>query len=677
MRALVWKELAEQGKWAVLWLAGLTLALAFILPPRGAQGDALWTICVPAVQVLIACAAALGAALLGLLQTLPEMRRERWALLAHRPISLTRIFLAKVAAGLLLYFAALGLPVLGAAVWAATPGRVGAPFDWRMALPAAADILGGVVFYFAGMLTGIRPARWYGSRALGLLAAVPCALALLAVAEFWQAVLVTVPAAAVMGVAAWGSFVTAGQYRPMPRVAKVALGLCLLAGAGVAAGAVLGAVMELSSRPTVSFVQYQLDEEGRILRVMYRDGRLMAVTDPQGTVLEACRDPLVLDRLRPLRQGYALSEWSGRLAGAGVGYRDPMRFFTWFGAHGGERWFYVHADGRLHAYSELTRRLLGSIGPDGFALPGAGRARFTSPLPLAQSSVGPWAAMVADAEVYRVDLHSRQVRLLYSAGPAGAIRGAGCLFVGGEPEPMLVLGTDHGITLLTQDGEVLLRVAYHYDTGVYPNVALTVLPGRRGYIIWYQPPLEARCRPVLPPTEHIVRLTAGGEEVSREVLPPLPPPRPGRRWLELLPALAVPVVAVAAVVAYAALVTALLGAAHPAGLAAMWAGLHAAQGPIVFGGAALLLLMAGLSAALGVVVARRQAFSPRATRATAVACFLLGPVMLLALLALRDWVPRVPCPGCGRPRIVERDACEHCGAPFAPPPRDGTEVFET
>ena len=40
-----------------------------------------------------------------------------------------------------------------------------------MALPWLADVLTGLVYYFAGMLTAQREARWYGSRCLGLAAA--------------------------------------------------------------------------------------------------------------------------------------------------------------------------------------------------------------------------------------------------------------------------------------------------------------------------------------------------------------------------------------------------------------------------------------------------------------------------------------------------------------------------
>src|SRR5262249_62425327 len=72
----------------------------------------------------------------------------------------------------------------------------------------------------------------------------------------------------------------------------------------------------------------------------------------------------------------------------------------------------------------------------------------------------------------------------------------------------------------------------------------------------------------------------------------------------------------------------------------------------------------------------RSPFSRPGGLGWSVCGFLFGPVGLLLMLALQEWPARVACPGCGKPRVVTRDTCEHCGAPHAPPAPDGTEVFE-
>ena len=114
---------------------------------------------------------AIFGALLGWLQIHNERHRDLWAFLIHRPLSRTKIFAAKSVAGLSLYTLGAGLPLLGFIFMTWMPGHIAAPFEWRMVLPVLSFFLAGIVFYFAGMLTGLRQARWYASRGLGLGAA--------------------------------------------------------------------------------------------------------------------------------------------------------------------------------------------------------------------------------------------------------------------------------------------------------------------------------------------------------------------------------------------------------------------------------------------------------------------------------------------------------------------------
>jgi len=47
----------------------------------------------------------------------------------------------------------------------------------------------------------------------------------------------------------------------------------------------------------------------------------------------------------------------------------------------------------------------------------------------------------------------------------------------------------------------------------------------------------------------------------------------------------------------------------------------------------------------------------------------------LAFLCVREWPAREACPACKKPRLVDREHCEHCCADFAPPEKTGTEIF--
>src|SRR5262249_55774851 len=64
------------------------------------------------LKIFTLVCAGFGAAL-GWLQIHHERPRDLWAFLVHRPITRTKIFFAKIIVGLLLYFLAVSLPLLG------------------------------------------------------------------------------------------------------------------------------------------------------------------------------------------------------------------------------------------------------------------------------------------------------------------------------------------------------------------------------------------------------------------------------------------------------------------------------------------------------------------------------------------------------------------------------------
>ena len=70
-------------------------------------------------------------------------------------------------------------------VWAATPGTHAGPFEWSMTWPAFLVWLLLPLFYLGAFASGIRPARWYGSRLLPLLAVGIPAWLLAILAKWW------------------------------------------------------------------------------------------------------------------------------------------------------------------------------------------------------------------------------------------------------------------------------------------------------------------------------------------------------------------------------------------------------------------------------------------------------------------------------------------------------------
>jgi hypothetical protein len=55
---------------------------------------------------------------------------------------------------------------------------------------------------------------------------------------------------------------------------------------------------------------------------------------------------------------------------------------------------------------------------------------------------------------------------------------------------------------------------------------------------------------------------------------------------------------------------------------------------------------------------------------------LCGLPGLIAFVCVREWTAHEICPNCKKSRIVDHEHCEHCGAEFAPPEKNGIEIFE-
>ena len=109
---------------------------------------------------------AVGAVALGFWQTLWEAGRQTYLFLLHRPIARRSVFLAKLSAGGLVYLLMGGGYILILGIWAATPGTHPHPFFWGMTSFSWQMLAAVSLLYPAAFLSGLRPARWFGSRLL-------------------------------------------------------------------------------------------------------------------------------------------------------------------------------------------------------------------------------------------------------------------------------------------------------------------------------------------------------------------------------------------------------------------------------------------------------------------------------------------------------------------------------
>ena len=677
MTALIWKEFREHLKWAVLGLLGMTVALVYALAPQRSTHGMGWEpgLCASSVQITTTVVAALGGFLLGLVQSLPDGRRDRRGFLLHRPLSRTRLFFGKVLGGLALYIPATLLPLLGAAAWLATPGQFAFPCPWRTLFPGLADVAAGVVFYLDGMLAGWRPARWHGSRLLGVGAALLCAVFVHAVPEFGYALLVAAAGATVLGLAAWGSFLTGGEYAPQPRAARVALAVTLAAGLGVAALVASVAFYELLRPVTETWERYQIDGEGRILRLTYRFSTLVRVTDAAGQDIEEYRELLESQAPRQLWRrflpevivaqdsSYRHLMWS---------YRAGARYMTILSA-AETNWVYVSAEQRIDGYAVSTRRLLGTLGPDGFRPPHQAGERFAGPPTLRW---GPLERVLTFRDgVYLPDFPGRTITRLYSPPAGEQMLGADELVTQADGRSArIVAATDRRVCLLDRSGTLLWTMPHAVDAGHFGAIVACMSTERTRYYLGYSPS-GALPRRLAETAPHVFAAVADdGTVLSRTEAPPLTARDPSR-LLDACAAFGIPPGLVAGTVL--------------AGVVFWRTDEYAAFGwpeiryelttdPSAYWITGAVCLVLGLLSAVGLTVwlTRRYAFSIRERRWWTILAALLGPGVVLLLLALRDWPSREPCPTCHRKRVVTRETCEHCGAGFPPPRRGEADIHE-
>jgi ABC-type transport system involved in multi-copper enzyme maturation permease subunit len=106
---------------------------------------------------------------LGFRQSAWEPSQGTALYLLHLPVARSTIFLAKLMTGIGLLLACTLLPIVLYATWAAFPGTHPGPFEWSMTGPAFHLWLLLPIVYLGAFASGIRPARWFGSRLLPLI----------------------------------------------------------------------------------------------------------------------------------------------------------------------------------------------------------------------------------------------------------------------------------------------------------------------------------------------------------------------------------------------------------------------------------------------------------------------------------------------------------------------------
>jgi hypothetical protein len=192
MKALVLKELRE-----VLGIAAVALAcyLALVVNAMGARvfdwipGMPRGTNEVPFVgggfTTVFTFISVVFAVALGFRQSAWESARGTFLFLLHRPLRRETIFLVKLATGAAVLLICASVPIIVYGIWAAVPGHHASPFEWSMTAETWWLTFRLPLLYLGAFLSGVRPARWFGTRLLPLIASILFLVVLADVPWWW------------------------------------------------------------------------------------------------------------------------------------------------------------------------------------------------------------------------------------------------------------------------------------------------------------------------------------------------------------------------------------------------------------------------------------------------------------------------------------------------------------
>jgi hypothetical protein len=325
-------------------------------------------------------------------------------------------------------------------------------------------------------------------------------------------------------------------------------------------------------------------------------------------------------------------------------YLTSLHYFTAWRMEGKNLW-YLTRHGQLAGYDGLTRRSLGTLAPDGQRFDWRNLSREDGFYPAYH-----YTLLAAGSSLYSVDLADRSVKPVFTTTNRDGIGGFREDF---NARKILVVTRD-AIAMLDAAGRAEWQIPYEPAYDLYDVFTVFDLAETNHYAVELMPNYQLNRHRSLQ-----IKWVSQEAGVTRslERVPELPGPEYGPEnkldqlvnnatSLVIPPVMRLPIGR----------------SGNPDSVPDVWDVLD--------------LVLAGVCAAIGWVVGRRYAFTRWEQAAWAGFHLLFGLPGLVAFFSVQEWPARERCPQCQKLRRVDREQCEHCGGGFAPPARNGTEIFE-
>lgn len=678
MKALLWKEWRESTRWAVLAALVFGVCEVAVLrrpyqPRFGGDGIGLCRATFLSLTVYGSALIGLG---LGVWQMLPELRRDRWATLRHRPLPVGHLYLGKLLAGASLYLLAIGLPLLASLWLIGTPGHFAIPFVPASVEPALVDSLGGFSFYLAALLAVLEAGSLI-RRALPVLAALLVTDFALDAQYFWIALAAQGALALALAVAGWGAVHARERWSARPWAGRAgALAVAVLGVAG------LGHLVVLMSNVAGRTAQVQYEsmeflQDGRVIRETTVDGMFRSAVDLDGHPVSEAEFREFQTEGKTVRTCFVTGNIGSphglELPVYRPGYRQSPGYLADIGTYlspAAEVWFFLGRAGRFVGLGLADKREVATFGPEGFAGPGVRRQGYigdTPPYPPngdPQMEWGPTAVKL-------IDFPKREI-LSLRLPPGDTISGAAPLifYEAGIKHTYIGVALANRVAIFQTDGKLLAELPFDREMDRWGDINVGMTPKFDRFYLWYSPSqwIAETTKTKMP--SYLEVLDAGGKLLStREITPspeaPMPP-----RWSDW--------------------VAGQLRTPVGWGVAKLWyaSGRHIVYGVVQVDGSYMgsimtqpvpslvPLFLAVLLAPIAWLLARRAHAPPRECWGWALLTLAVGWVGPAVFWLCGERPKTKPCPRCAQPRRLDREACAHCGAVWGARPADGSEILE-